>query len=138
MQGLAPETSKIPDNAGEDSYSLYPILRDEKQNKNLRGAVIHHSVLGHFAIRDGKWKLNMLRGSGGSLEPTLINPGPKEAIYELYDMEKDPEETTNLYYEYPKVVEGLIVQLRKIIKNGRSTPGLHQDYVKGGWGNLCG
>lgn len=125
--------TEVPDNAGEDSYSLYPMLSEEKQNKNLRGAVIHHSVSGHFAIRDGKWKLNMLRGSGGSLEPTLIIPEVNEATYELYDIEKDPEETTNLYFEYPKVVERLTVQLREIIKNGRSTQGPRQDYVKGGW-----
>ncbi len=62
----------IPDNAGEDSYSLYPALLSEEYDRELRGPVIHHSSSGHFAIRQGDWKLNMLRGSGGSLQPKIL------------------------------------------------------------------
>jgi len=123
----------IPDNAGEDSYSLYPILKDDQLNQNTRGPVIHHSNNGHFAIREGKWKLNMFRGSGGSLEPVLITPREGEAIYELYNLEEDPSETTNLYFKYPGIVATLTNKITEIIKNGRSTPGIPQDFVKGNW-----
>ena len=41
-------------------------------DESLRGPIIHHSSTGHFAIRDGKWKLNMLRGSGGSHKPVFV------------------------------------------------------------------
>ncbi len=128
--------AKLPDNAGEDSYSLYPMLKDDKFNENSRGAVIHHSVTGHFAIREGKWKLNMLRGSGGSLQPRLIQPKTGEAIYELYNMEVDPGENTNLYFEHPEIVKKLTQEITKIIKEGRSTPGTPQDYVKGNWNQI--
>jgi arylsulfatase A len=126
----------LPENAGEDSYSLYPVLRSEEYDPSLRGAVIHHSSQGYFAIRDGKWKLNMLRGSGGSLEPRLINPGPGEAVYELYNMEEDPGETTNLYFEHPEIVERLTKEITMIIENGRSTPGTPQPFVKDNWPQL--
>jgi arylsulfatase A len=102
-------------------------------DENLRGAVIHHSASGHFAIRDGKWKLNMLRGSGGSLQPRFIQTKEGEALYELYNMEADPGETTNLYFENPEVVERLIQKITQFIEDVRSTPGLPQDYVKGSW-----
>jgi len=125
--------AQLPDDAGEDSYSLYKVLKSDGYEPSLRGPVIHHSSAGYFAIRDGKWKLNMLRGSGGSLKPTLITPGPGEAIYELYNMQEDPGETTNLYFEHPEIVERLTNEITMIIKNGRSTPGTPQPYVKENW-----
>jgi len=124
---------EIPDNAGVDSYSLYPALKSDDFDKNLRGAVVHHSSAGYFAIREGKWKLNMLRGSGGSLKPKLIQAKEGEATYELYNIEDDPGETTNLYFKYPEVVEKLTKRITKIIEEGRSTPGTPQEYVKENW-----
>ncbi|MEM9142470.1 MAG: arylsulfatase [Bacteroidota bacterium] len=126
----------LPDDAGEDSYSLYAALKGNDFDKTLRGAVIHHSAMGYFAIRDGKWKLNMLRGSGGSLEPKLIRPTNGEAPYELYNLDEDPGETTNLYFEHPEIVRKLTKKITKIIREGRSTPGVTQDYVKENWEQL--
>ncbi len=123
----------IPDSAGEDSYSLYPALLSEDYDRDLRGPVIHHSFTGHFAIREGKWKLNMFRGSGGSLKPAIIEPEDGEAIYELYDLEKDPGETTNLYFEHPEIVERLTAEITRIVKEGRTTPGIPQDYIVAPW-----
>ena len=122
--------AKIPDNAAEDSYSLYPVLKGEKYDNSLVGPVIHHSCNGYFAIRDGKWKLNMVRGSGGTLKPKLIIPKKGEALYELYNIEEDPSETKNLYFEHPEIVEKLTKEITSIIKNGRTTKGEPQPYVK--------
>jgi arylsulfatase A len=124
---------EIPENAGEDSYSLLSVLKSDKYDKNLRGPVIHHSASGHFAIRKGKWKLNMFRGSGGSFKPGFIEPEEGDAPYELYNIEYDPGETTNLYFERPEIVEELKTEISKIIKNGRSTEGALQDFVKENW-----
>mgnify|MGYP000706951414 CR=1 FL=1 len=126
----------LPDEAAEDSYNLLPALRGEKSEAFIRGPVIHHSASGHFAIREGKWKLNMFRGSGGSLKPNFVEPGPGEPIFELYDLEADPGETQNLYFDYPEIVEQLTEEITKIIKKGRSTPGLSQDFVKSNWQQL--
>ncbi len=125
--------AEIPESAGEDSYSLYPVLKSENYDATLRGPVIHHSVTGHFAIRDGKWKLNMLRGSGGSLKPVFIEPGEGEPLYELYNLEEDPGETTNLYFEHPEIVEKLKQEITGIVKEGRTTPGKPQPFVKDDW-----
>ncbi|ANW95402.1 hypothetical protein AXE80_03515 [Wenyingzhuangia fucanilytica] len=121
----------LPDNAAEDSYSLLSVMKNP--NKKLKRQLINHSFTGHFAIREGKWKLNMLRGSGGSLKPVIIEPKKGEALYELYDLENDPGETNNLYFKYPKVVKKLKSKISKIIANGRSTKGKPQPYVKGNW-----
>ena len=123
----------FPENAGEDSYSLYPALIGDNYERNLRGAVIHHSASGHFAIREGKWKLNMFRGSGGSLKPKFIEPKAGEAKYELYNLEEDPGETLNLYFEHPEIVEELTNKISRIVEDGRSTPGTPQNYKRGDW-----
>ncbi|WP_163400084.1 sulfatase family protein [Flavobacterium fluviatile] len=127
--------AKLPENAGEDSYSLFPLMKNPNAKSTDR-TLINHSFTGHFAIREGKWKLNMLRGSGGSLKPVLIEPKAGEAVYELYDLEKDPGETTNLYFEHPEIVEKLKTKITQIIKNGRSTAGKPQAFVKGNWEQL--
>jgi arylsulfatase A len=126
----------LPDDAGEDSYNLLPVMKGERNDTTLRGPVIHHSASGHFAIREGKWKLNMIRGSGGSLKPVYINPQRGEPLYELYNLESDPGETNNLYFEYPEIVDRLKNKITKIIENGRSTSGSPQDYVDANWDQL--
>ena len=114
---------KLPDNAGEDSFSLLPALRGEEYPRPLRGALMHHSSSGHFAIRDGRWKLNLFRGSGGSLAPKLVKPKPGEPPFELYDMQGDWRETTNVHDQHLEVVERLKTTATKIVRDGRSTPG---------------
>ncbi|MCG9792831.1 sulfatase-like hydrolase/transferase [Flavobacterium algicola] len=126
---------KLPDTAAEDSYSLYSMMKDPK-TKIEDKIMVNHSFTGHFAIREGKWKLNMLRGSGGSLEPTMIVPRQGEALYELYDLDKDPGEVKNLYFEYPEVVNRLKEKITAVIKNGRSTKGPQQPFVKDNWEQL--
>jgi len=117
---------ELPANAGEDSYSLLPALRGEDYPRPLRGPLIHHSAAGYFAIRDGRWKLNLFRGSGGSLTPKFIEPRPGEAPYELYDLRSDIRERRNLYDEHPEIVFRLKQRATKIVTTGRSTPGRPQ------------
>jgi arylsulfatase A-like enzyme len=45
---------KLPENTAEDSVNLLPTLLDPK--KRVRQNLVHHSVSGEFAIRDGDWK----------------------------------------------------------------------------------
>jgi arylsulfatase A len=80
----------------------------------------------------------MLRGSGGSLKPNLVTPGPADPVYELnnYNVEEDPGETTNLYFKHPEIVERLTKEITMIIENGRSTPGTPQPYAKENWPQL--
>lgn len=118
---------ELPANAAEDSVSLLPTLRGEEQSEPLHELVVHHSSSGFFAVRKGKWKLLLCRGSGG------WSP-PREAVaikqnlppVQLYNMYEDPKETTNLQAEHPEIVGQLTKELRQTIERGRSTPGPQQ------------
>lgn len=111
---------------GEDSYSLLPALESEKEISPIREATVHHSIAGQFTIRKGKWKLLLSPSSGGWSFP---KPGRDEEVIatlpavQLYDMETDPRETTNLQAEHPEIVKTLRNLLKQYIIKGRSTPG---------------
>src|SRR6478672_7730920 len=118
--------AKLLPTTGEDSFTLLPALRGEDYPRPLRGPLIHHSASGYFAIRDGHWKLNLFRGSGGSLAPRLIQSKGNEPPFELYEMNQDWRETTNVHGQHPDVVERLKASATKIVLDGRSTPGIAQ------------
>ena len=118
--------TRLPDSAGEDSVSLLPALLGKDQ-KPLREAIVHHSINGKFAIRQGRWKLELCPGSGG-----WAKPGDPEAAkqglpeIQLYDMSGDLAETKNVQSGHPDVVRRLTRLLEKYIADGRSTPGMTQ------------
>ena len=110
---------QLPDNAGEDSVSLLPLLLG--QNRAVRESVVHHSYHGRFAIRKGPWKLALCPGSGGWTMPQTENEPPRfaytpagdnqpdaEALkrglspVQLYDLDKDAGERHNLCKYAPR------------------------------------
>lgn len=115
--------TKLPDNAGEDSVSILPALNG-KEIPASREAVVHHSISGRFAVRQGNWKLELCPGSGG-----WGKPGDAEAKkqglpdVQLYDLSKDIGETKNVQVEHPDIVAKLTKVLEQQVTNGRSTPG---------------
>jgi arylsulfatase A len=113
----------LPADAGEDSVSFLPALRGTA-DKPLREAVVHHSINGSFAIRQGKWKLELCPGSGGWSVP---RPGQDDTsqlpLVQLYDLAADIGEKQNLQNQYPDVVARLTALLEKYVVEGRSTPG---------------
>jgi len=117
---------KLPDTAGEDSVSILPALLGTA-DKPLREAVVHHSNRGHFAIRQGQWKLLFGASSGGRSDPM---PGSKALDQlppiQLYDMAKNVNERNNEYAAHPEIVANLTKLMEKYIADGRSTPGATQ------------
>jgi hypothetical protein len=98
-----------------------PALLDEERSGPLRSATVHHSGSGTFAIRQRNWKLvegNL--GSGGFTDPKVVSPEPDGPRGQLYDLAADIGETTNVYAEYPEIVEKLRAKLEEIKSNGRS------------------
>jgi arylsulfatase A-like enzyme len=108
----------LPNAAAEDSFNILPALLGEKLDKPIHEAVVHHSIDGIFAIRQGQWKLVLGRGSGGWDGKGSPNDPPGQ----LYDMENDPGEMDNLYTKRPEIVERLTALLEKYKKDGRSRP----------------
>ncbi len=117
---------KIPDTAGEDSVSFLPALLG-KDTAPLREAIVHHSINGTFAIRQGRWKLGLAPGSGGWSAP---RPGAKEAeslpALQLYDLNTDIGEKKNVQDAHPEIVQRLTTLLEKYVADGRSTVGAPQ------------
>ncbi len=111
----------IPYGNAEDSYSFLPALSG-KPIVSARQGIISHSINGYFAYRKGKWKLLLAKGSGGWSSPTE-KESVDSTIAQLYNMEKDPGEKTNLYNTHPDVVKLILKQLEKEIRDGRSTKG---------------
>ena len=125
---------ELPANAAEDSVSLLPVLTGKKMDAPLHELVIHHSISGHFAVRMGKWKLLLCRGSGGWSSPReTVAVRKKMPLLQLYNLEEDPRETKNLQDEYPEKVTELVNALAKAITDGRTTPGPKQSNE--GWPN---
>lgn len=120
---------QVTDNEGEDSYNLLPLLINKEESTPVREATVHHSIYGQFTIRKGKWKLLLSPSSGGWSYPNIEKDSAiieKLPAVQLYDMDKDPEETDNVCNEYPQVVKSLKELLIKYIRDGRSTPGTPQ------------
>jgi arylsulfatase A-like enzyme len=106
--------AQLPDNAGEDSLSFLPALTGNTAATTQRTSVVHQSGDGMFSIREKDWKLILGRGSGGFSEPQRMEPAPGEPCGQLYDMQKDWQETTNLWASQPEIVERLTHTLNEI------------------------
>jgi arylsulfatase A-like enzyme len=121
---------KMPDDAGEDSISMLPMLLNS-ENQPGRPYLIQQAFTGakDLAIRRGKWKYLAHKGSGGNNYAT--NPDLKEFAWtdtaptakgQLFDLENDPGETKNLALIHPDVVAELESLLKQSLESGRSRP----------------
>jgi arylsulfatase A len=118
----------LPDSSGVDSYSLLPLFNDPASNQYSRDYTIHHSISGRFAIRKGNWKLCMCPGSAGWSYPRDSDLTDMEDYppVQLFNLKEDIAEQNNIYLDHPEKVEELKAALKKIILDGRSTPGEKQ------------
>jgi len=114
----------LPANAGEDSVSWLPVFRHPQSA--IRTHVVHHSINGKFAIRDGRWKLVLCPGSGGWTLPDRQAAAAGLPLVQLYDMQADPGETSNLHLQEPAKVKEMIALLKNLVSAGRSTTGTPQ------------
>ncbi len=116
---------ELPDNAGEDSVSELSLWTGS--DAPIRDYTVHHSLFGSFGIRKGNYKLELCPGSGSWNEP--VNGKDTEGMppVQLYDMDADIRETTNLWEQCPEVVEELTALLTRCVVSGRSTPGAPQE-----------
>ncbi len=98
----------LPANAGEDSYNMLPVLKDEKDN--IRTNLVHKAWNeGKIALTSGDWKLIPFKDGGGLYRFSDV---PEDG--QLFNLKDDPYETTNLYNKNPKKVKELTDLLAKI------------------------
>lgn len=114
----------LPEDAGVDSVSLVPLFTDP--TASVRDHVVHHSIAGKFAIRDGRWKLVLCPGSGGWTKRDADAAEQGLPLVQLYDMQDDPGEQNNLHQQEPQRVRAMVRQLESLVEAGRSTPGQKQ------------
>ncbi len=112
--------AELTEHEGEDSVDQLRVLLGEDLEEPLRSELVHHSFDGTFALRAGRWKLIEGLGSGGFTAPRTLEPEPGGPTGQLYDLARDPAETTNLWGEHPEVVTQLTERLEALRQAGRS------------------
>ncbi len=119
---------ELPREAAEDSFDFLPVLKGEQGEEPIRNYTLHQTNQLALAIRQGKWKYLDHQGSGGNdygreqLRPYALADTAPAAPGQLYDLEGDPGETTNLYFAEAEIVERLKAQLDAAVEGGRSAP----------------
>ncbi len=119
---------ELPENAAEDSFDMLPAFLGQS-DKPIRPYILQQAFGGsrNLSIRSGNWKYLDHTGSGGNnyennpeLKPFALPEAAPDAPGQLYDLETDPGEKTNLYFEKPEIVQSLKTQLDATKKSGRS------------------
>jgi arylsulfatase A len=111
--------AQLPDNAGEDSFSLVPLLKGV--DKPVREHAVSAALSGTPAVRLSQWKYIPALGSGGWGEG-----GDQSQPIQLYNLASDIGEIRNLAAQQPERVQRMQALLKNLIVKGRSTPGPDQ------------
>jgi len=103
--------TEITNSEGEDSYNVLPAILGEELVQEESRSRIFHSGKKDYAIRKGKWKLvTSINWSG---------PGNKDAAIsseiQLFDLNADPMEKTDIAIKHPDISEELLELLRKTV-----------------------
>lgn len=121
---------ELPEEACEDSFNMLPVLLG-KNNGPIRPYLLTQAFGGArtLSIRRGNWKYLDHTDSGGNryennpeLEPFVLPDTAPGAPGQLYNLEADPGETKDLYYERPEIVKELKALLEHSKVSGRSRP----------------
>ena len=118
----------LPNDAAEDSFNLLPALLG-KDSGPIRHYLLEQAFGGArtLSVRRGHWKYLDHPGSGGNrydnspgLKPFMLPDTAPGAPGQLYNLETDPGETRNLYFEQPQIAKELKTILDQSKASGRS------------------
>lgn len=113
----------LPDDAGEDSFNILPLLVGEKPAAPIRPGMINKACRGaSISIRQGPWKLVMPAGFWPNAQGIAALEGGKLGKGELYSLADDPRETKDLYAQQPETAQRLSRLMVQFIREGRSRP----------------
>ncbi len=96
----------LPDDVAVDSYDMLPVLLgSQPEAVSVRPHMLTQSFRGEFQLRQGHWKYLAHMGSGGNnyeskmMKPYALPETAPTAQGQLFNLETDPGETTNLFFE---------------------------------------
>ena len=120
---------KFPRDAGEDSFDLTGTLKGDDRNSPVRPYLLQQTFAMKLSIRKGNWKYIDHKGSGGNnyekpgewgMKQYALPDTDPDAPGQLYNLARDPGETTNLYSKNPEKVAELKGLLEKSKASGRT------------------
>lgn len=114
--------TKVPDDACLDSFNVLDALLGA-ENAVGRDHLVQqdNGQGGNYGLRVGNWKL--LRHDSKRTKNTELKLQNRQVgRYQLFDLETDPSERTNVIEKQHEIAERLKQQLEEIISTGRSRP----------------
>jgi arylsulfatase A len=102
----------LPENAGEDSFSFLPLLKG--RDEPVRTHAVSCACAGTPGLRQGPWKL------------VLAADDETKTPVQLYNLDADLGETTNVAAAQPQLVAQLRGVMERFIVEGRTTRGARQ------------
>ena len=119
----------LEDEDATDSFDLLPVmLGTQDEERSVRPHLLTQSFRGEFQIRQGAWKFLDHTGSGGNgytkgaLQKYDLPEHAPNAPGQLYNLDNDPGETTNLYFSETAKRAELQQLLQQLKDSGRSAP----------------
>lgn len=120
---------QLADKDARDSFDMLPVMLGKRPDTDpVRPHLLTQSFRGEFQLRSGNWKYLDHKGSGGNgyekgvMKPYAIPDTAPNAEGQLYNLEKDPGERVNLYFEEVEKRKQMQELLQKLKSSGRSAP----------------
>ena len=116
--------TEVPDNAGEDSVSMLPLLQGQT-DVPIRQFAVHHSCSGKFALREDDWVYIDAPSGDDNCEPQWLKEERGYTAHnqpgELFDLKEDLSQRVNRYGDHPDVVRVLSRLLTEVQHCGKAT-----------------
>jgi arylsulfatase A len=112
-----------------DSYNLLPVLEGKKYSKPLRVATVQNTSAKKFALRQGDWVLidaptgSAKKESSAYLNHFNLDPYGQGHEGLLFNLEKDPRQSKNLYEKFPDRVAKMRSLLKEYLSGKPCAPG---------------
>ncbi len=115
--------SKLPENAGEDSFSILSLFQPDHSKFN-RPPIIYHNTKGKMGIRFDNWVYIDAPSGAVDQDPDWFKKERGVIAHhenvELFNLSEDPQQLKNMALENPKKVNQLKQRLDAMIEKGRS------------------
>lgn len=107
---------KLDNHTAEDGESFFLALTGDARPESFHEAIVHNGSKGTFAIRKGAFKLTVR----GPKTTAQVANDSFPVSFELYDLSKDIEETTDVSRNHPEIVKEMHALLKQYVREDRS------------------